>query len=82
MEPSSRFLGADPNMGVAVLKRSMSISKTYNRLAKSRTMPLGRVIDEDEDDDEVKPVELYYSTAANPGMADLIPIILDPTEDD
>jgi len=45
-------------------------------------MPLGRVIDEDEDDDEVKPVELYYSTAANPGMADLIPIILDPTEDD
>jgi len=45
--------------------------------------PLGRVIDEDEcDDDDVKPVELYYSTAAGPNLGDLIPIVLDPAEDD
>ena len=45
---------------------------------------LGRVIDEDEydDDDDVKPVELYYSTAAGPNLGDLIPIVLDPEEDD
>ena len=79
-------------MGVAVLKRSMSISKAQNNLARSMTVPLGhqkplgRVIDEDEfdddDDDDVKPVELYYSTAAGPNLGDLIPIVLDPAEDD
>ena len=78
-------------MGVAVLKRSMSISKAQNNLARSMTVPLGhqkplgRVIDEDEfddDDDDVKPVELYYSTAAGPNLGDLIPIVLDPEEDD
>jgi hypothetical protein len=73
---------------VAVLKRSMAISRLVSTksgsesLARSIGQPLGRVDEADDDDEEVKPVELYYSTASNTNMDDLTPIVLNETEEE
>ena len=53
---SSRFLGADPSIGVAVLKRSLTNAKR----PKAPESALGSVNEVDQET-EFAPVELFYS---------------------
>lgn len=64
---SSTFLGASPNIGVAVLKRSQTIKKAegHGRAAATGLDPVHEGMGDSFDEEDVKPVELYYSTSGD-----------------
>lgn len=61
---SSMFIGADPSIGVAVLRRTKQQTSTANSMEKSaKGLPMLGGIEEYDDDEasEIQPVELFYS---------------------
>ena len=76
---SSCFLGADPSIGVAVLKRSLSLAKRPRAVQQVSGDLLARVNEMDEET-EFAPVELYYSKGQATGVEDLTAIAVDSGE--
>ena len=77
---SSRFLGADPSIGVAVLKRSLTAARRPARMQRAGDL-LARVTEAD-DEIEFQPVELYYTTGQSANVEDLTAIDMDTEEPD
>ena len=82
---SSCFLGADPAIGVAVLKRSLAHAKRPKMLQRSTISGsddlLTRVNEVDEET-EFAPVELFYAKGEVRNVDDLTAIAVDSSEID
>ena len=79
---SSRFLGADPSIGVAVLKRSLTAAKRPVRALEQRAGDLLARVTEADDEIEFQPVELYYTKGQTANVEDLTAIDMDTEEPD